>query len=115
MKKVYTSEFKLSVIKDYYENKLGVRTTALKYGLPSKNYIERWEKELKRKGLLPQDATKANKASGRAPEKEVRADMRTEREKQYEMEIAALQARVAYYESLDYLQPFLKKKKRSDK
>ena len=85
--------------------------TAAKYGLPSKNYITNWEQYLRRKGLLPPDATKPKKAAGRAPEAEVRQDTRTEREKQYESEIEYLKARVAYYEGLESLQPFLKKKK----
>jgi transposase-like protein len=109
--KTYSDEFKLEVIKDYYKNQLGVRTTAVKYGLPSKNYITNWERYLKKKGLLPQDAAKLVKAAGRAPESVVRADDRTEREKQYESQIEALKARVAYYEGLESLQPFLKKKK----
>jgi transposase-like protein len=113
--KTYSDEYKLEVVKDYYRNQLGVRTTAMKYGLPSKNYITNWEKYLKKKGMLPQDATKPVKAGGRASEKVVRADDRTEREKQYEAEIEALKARVSYYEGLDSLQPFLKKKKESGK
>jgi transposase-like protein len=114
-KKTYSDEFKLGVIQDYYRNQLGVRSTATKYGLPSKNYITKWEQYLKKKGLLPQDASKPIKAAGRAPEKVVRADDRTEREKQYEAEIETLKARVAYYEGLDSLQPFLKKNKVSGK
>ncbi len=114
-KKAYSDEFKLSVVKDYYRNQLGVRTTALKYGLPSKNYVTNWERYLKKKGLLSQDATKPLKAAGRAPEKVVRADDRTEREKQYEAEIEVLKVRVAYYEGLESLQPFIKKKRESGK
>jgi hypothetical protein len=87
----------------------------VKYGLPSKNYITNWEKYLKKKGLPPQDATKPIKAGGRAPERVVRADDRTEREKQYEAEIEALKARVAYYEGLESLQPFIKRKKEPGK
>lgn len=49
----YTDEFKIGVIRDYYTNDLGVRQTAAKWGLPSKNYITNWEKYLEAKGLLP--------------------------------------------------------------
>jgi len=49
----YSDEFKLSVIEDYYNSALGVRSIALKYNLP-------------------------------------------------------LKARMAYFEGLDYMQPFLK-------
>lgn len=115
MKRKYSDEFKLEVIKDYYQSQLGVRMMAIKYGLPSKNYIANWEQYLKKKGLLPPDSTKPKKAAGRASEKIVRADDRTEREKQYEAEIERLNARVAYYEGLDSLQPFLKKNKGSGK
>ena len=37
-----------------------------KYNLPSKNYIANWEQYLKKKGLLPLDATKPVKTVGRA-------------------------------------------------
>lgn len=109
-KKTYSDDIKLEVVKDYYRNELGVRTTAAKYGLPTKNYIANWEKYLKKKGLLSPDAVKPVKAAGRASEKVVRADQRTEREKQYESEIEELKARIAYYEGLESLQPFLKKR-----
>ena len=115
MKKTYTDQFKLSVIKDYYSSPLGVRAIALKYDLPSKNYISKWEEYLKKKGLLSPDDTKPNKTVGRSPEPIARKDERTERERQYELEIETLKARISYYESLESLQPFLKKTKKSDK
>lgn len=49
----YTDEFKLEVIKDYYTNDLGVRQTAVKWGLPTKNYVGNWEKYLRKKRLIP--------------------------------------------------------------
>jgi transposase len=109
MIKKYSDQFKLSVINDYYNSPLGIRAITTKYGLPSKNYIGNWEKQLKKKGLLPPDATKPNKRAGRTKESVLREDTRTPREKQYEEEIQALKARVAYYEALEELQPFLKK------
>lgn len=115
MSRLYADEFKLSVIKDYYTSTLGVRAIALKYNLPSKNYITNWESYLKKKGLLPTDSTKPNKSVGRSKEKILREDTRTPREKQYEEEIKTLKARVAYFEGLDYMQPFLKKKEKSEK
>lgn len=110
MAKKYNDQFKLSVIKDYYNSPLGIRAIAAKYGLPSKNYIGNWEAQLKKKGLLPPDATKPNKTVGRTKENILREDKRTPREKQYEKEIQLLKMKVAYYEKLDSLQPFLKKK-----
>lgn len=109
MKRVYSDEFKKSVVVDYYTSPLGIRAIAKKYGLPSKNYITNWEQYLKRKGLLDPSATKPNKAAGRSKEKVVYADNLTEREKQYEAEIMALKAKVEYFERLDGMQPFLKK------
>jgi transposase-like protein len=110
MNEKYSDEFKLKVVQDYYNSPLGVRLIALKYNLPSKNYINNWEKDLIKKGLLPEGSTKPNKTVGRAPEHVVRHDDRTEREKQYEDEIRELKARVKYLESLESLKPFLKKK-----
>lgn len=115
MAKKYSDQFKLSVIRDYYSGSLGVRATAARYGLPSKNYIGTWEAQLKKKGLLHPDATKPNKTAGRTKEKILREDTRTPREKQYEEEIQALEAKVAYYEKLESLQPFLKKNQKSGK
>lgn len=111
MKRKYSNKFKLSVINDYYNSTLGVRAIASKYNLPSKNYINRWEEELKRKGLLPLDSTKSNKSVARSKEAILREDTRTPREKQYEEEIQILKVKIAYYESLDHMQPFLKKNK----
>lgn len=115
MKKKYSDEFKLAVLEDYYNSSLGLRAIALKYNLPSKNYIKNWEEQLKKKGLLPSDATKPNKTVGRAKESILRQDTRTPREKQYEEEIEILKAKIAYFESLKELQPFLKKNSKSEK
>lgn len=111
VKRKYTDDFKLAVIEDYYQSQLGVRSIALKYNLPSKNYINNWEAELKKKGLLPQEATKPEKTVARTKESILRQDTRTAKEKQYEQEIEALKAKVAYYESLETLKPFISKKK----
>jgi transposase-like protein len=109
MNEKYSDEFKLKVIQDYYNSPLGVRSIALKYNLPSKNYINNWEEYLIKKGILPPGSTKPNKTVGRTSEKIVRQDDRTEREKRYEDEIRELKARVEFLESLDSLKPFLKK------
>jgi hypothetical protein len=79
--------------------------------LPSKNYINNWEQYLKKKGLLPIDATKPNKAVGRSPESVMRNNNKTKLEKQYEAEIEYLNARIEYFEGLESMQPFLKKTK----
>lgn len=110
MQTKYSDAFKLLVVKDYYASTLGVRSIALKYNLPSKNYINAWEKELIAKGLLPENSTKPNKAVGRSKESVTREDTRTEREIHYEHEIVRLKARVDYLESLEHLKPFVSKK-----
>ena len=69
---------------------------------------------MKKKRLLPPDATKPNKAVARTKESTLREDNRTPREKQYEAEIERMQARIDYLESLESLQPFLKKNKKSE-
>lgn len=109
MSRKYSDEFKLAVIKDYYDSKLGVRAIAAKYNLPSKNYINNWEKQLKKKGLLPHDSTKPDKSVARTKDSILKEDERTPREKQYEEENAYLRARIEYLESLESLQPYLKK------
>lgn len=106
----YTDEFKLMVVNDYYNSPLGVRAISPKYDLPSKNYINNWENQLKKKGILPPDATKPNKTVGRSKESIVYKDTRTPREKHYKAKIQILEAKIAYLESLESLKPFLKKK-----
>lgn len=110
LSKKYSDEFKMMVVQDYYQSPLGVRMIAQKYNLPTKNYIEQFEKCLKKKGLLPQDATKPVKTTGRSKEALVYQDTRTEREKLYEAEIEILKAKITYFENLESLKPFLKKK-----
>lgn len=113
MKKInkkYSDEFKLMVVNDYYNSPIGVRAIAMKYNLPSKNYINNWEDQLKKKGLLPPDSTKPNKTSGSSNHDVLYNDTRTPREKQYEAEIIILKTKLAYLESLESLKPFLKKK-----
>lgn len=110
MRRKYTNEFKLLVIKDYYESKLGVRMIARKYDLPSKNYIGRWENELKKKGLLPTNATKPNKTSGPSNDSLNPGKNKLPREKQLELENMELKAKIEYLESLEHLKPFISKK-----
>lgn len=110
MNKIYSDEFKLSVILDYYSCSLGVRAIAMKYNLPSKNYINNWEQQLIEKGLLPPNSTKQVKSVARSKESVVRNDDRTPLERHYEEEIEILKARIDYLEGLESLKPFLKKK-----
>ncbi len=115
LKRKYSDQFKLKVVQEYYQSSVGVRTIANKYGLPSKNYVNNWEKELIRKGLLPENSTKPKKAVARTVESIVRKDIRTEREKMYEDEIQELRAKIEYYESLEEYKPFVSEKKTKSK
>jgi len=111
MKRKYSDEYKLEVVQAYYDSPLGVRLIAKKYNLPSKNYVNKWEAELIKKGKLPKGSTKPNKAVGRTKESIVRQDDRTAREKQYEEEIRELKVRIKYLEELASVKPYLKKNK----
>ncbi|MDR5658544.1 transposase [Serpentinicella sp. ANB-PHB4] len=109
--KKYTDEFKLQVIKDYYQSDIGVRAIARRYELPSKNYINNWEKQLKKKGLLPEDASKLHKTAGPSKNSHIPHASKTTREKQLEAENIRLKAQIEYLESIKYMKPFLSKKK----
>ena len=110
MTKNYSDEFKLSVIKDYYESNLGVRKITAKYNLSSKNLVLNWEKQLKEKGLLPTEAKKdPEKIKSRSDK--IDFPEKTQREIEYEKEIERLHAKIEYYEQLEHLQPFISKKK----
>ena len=111
MNKKYTDEFKLEVVKDYYNSDVGVRIIAKKYGLPSKNYINNWEAQLKKKGLLPKDAAKPKKTAGPSKNSLSLKDTKTPNERQLELENMRLRAKIEYFESLDYMKPFITKKK----
>ena len=110
MAKKYTDEFKLQVVSEYYKSPVGVRTIALRYNLPSKNYITNWESQLIKKGLLPEGSTKINKANARSKESITRKDHRSSREALLEAENERLKARIAYFEGLEEFKPFIKKK-----
>lgn len=110
MTKNYSDEFKLSVIKDYYESNLGVRKITAKYNLSSKNLVLNWEKQLKEKGLLPTEAKK-NPDNIKIRSDKIDFPEKTQREIEYEKEIERLHAKIEYYEQLEHLQPFISKKK----
>jgi transposase len=98
--KSYSEEFKLEVIMDYLNNNLGVRETAKKYGLPSKNYITEWKKQLLKKGLITEEAAKRLPPKNH-PLKEI--PKKTAYEKQLEKENYRLRAELAFYQELKRL------------
>jgi len=105
----YTDKFKLEVVNSYFNTKLGVRLTARAFNLPSKNYIEIWIKQLKKKGLIPMDKEKTvTKSSQKIDEskdkKKTRNTKKTAKEKQLEKENLRLKAEIAYLKKLEELQ-----------
>ncbi len=98
--KHYSDEFKLEVINDYLTNNLGIRETAKKYGLSSKNYITEWKKQLIKKGLISEETANnlpvKNHSLKGAPKK-------TAYEKQLEKENYRLRAELAFYAELKRL------------
>jgi len=55
IKREYSQEFKLSVIREYLKCPHGIRVVSRSFGLPSKNYITRWIKELSEAGLVSEE------------------------------------------------------------
>jgi transposase len=55
IKREYSQEFKLSVIREYLSSPHGIRIVSRSFGLPSKNYITRWIQELSDAGLVTED------------------------------------------------------------
>ena len=98
--KRYSDEFKLQVIKEYLNSSLGCRTIAKKYNLPSKNYINNWEKELIKKGLITSEECYKSQNKTFSLNK---PDKKTAYEKQLEKENLRLRAELAYYEELKRL------------
>lgn len=92
--KKYSDEFKLQVIKDYLNSSLGCRAIAKKYNLPSKNYIDKWKKQLIKKGLLSENIE--NKPKVKKHTQKI-IDTKTPYEKQLEKENYRLKAELAFY------------------
>uniref|UniRef100_UPI00366B5921 hypothetical protein n=1 Tax=Pelosinus sp. sgz500959 TaxID=3242472 RepID=UPI00366B5921 len=55
VKREYSQEFKLSVIREYLNCPHGIRVVSRSFGLPSKNYITRWINELSKVGLVTEE------------------------------------------------------------
>lgn len=105
----YSEDFKLEVVNSYFNTKLGIRLTARAFNLPSKNLVENWIKQLKKKGLIPMDKEKTiNKSSVKSnnskEDDKNQTDMKTAREKQLEKENLRLKAEIDYLKKLKQLQ-----------
>ena len=111
MKKRYTKEFKVAVIRDYYTNELGVRQTAAKWGLPSKNYITQWEEYLKKAGSLPDVTKKAPMKALKSRNVAISRETESVELRMLRQENEELRAALAYHQELAKL--IEAKKKRS--
>lgn len=100
MNKRYSEEFKLSVVKEYYEGNLGVRLLANKYNLPSKNYITNWIKHFKANGKIPQNAS-VSRIPGTSAKIVLKSNSKTSYEKELEKKVMELEAELAFYKKCD--------------
>lgn len=66
VKREYTREFKLQVVREYIKSPHGIRVVARSYGLASKNYITRWVEEfLQDRTITEEELVTAGKKSAR--------------------------------------------------
>ena len=109
MSQKYSEEFKLSVVKEYYEGNLGVRLLAKKYNLPSKNYITKWINHFKDIGMIPKDASvsRTSHTSTKAVEK---SKAKSPYEKELEKKLERMEAELAFYKKCDEIIKRNKKK-----
>jgi len=108
-KQTYEDSYKLEVVRAYLDGSHGMRVTARSYGLPSKNYIERWILELKEKGLIDADAKKQDakssmKSRAKKTDSPYEAHQKTAREIHLEKEVQRLQAEVDFLKKLKELE-----------
>lgn len=109
MAQKYTDEFKLAVVKEYYEGNLGVRLLARKYNLPSKNYITNWIKHFKEIGAIPK-ASAVSRISLTSSKEISKGNAKTAYEKQLEKKLAEAEAKLAFYQKYDEILKRNKKK-----
>ena len=102
MNSKYSEEFKLSVVKEYYEGNLGVRLLAKKYNLPSKNYITNWINHFKENGLIPKNAS-VSRTSCTSTKLTLESKSKTPYEKELEKKLAMLETELAFYKKCDEL------------
>lgn len=66
IKRKYSQEYKLAVIREYIQSPHGMRAVARSLGLPSQNYIINWLNELLALGLVSeQELIAAGKVRGK--------------------------------------------------
>ena len=108
IKREYSQEFKLSVIKEYLNSPHGIRVLARSFGLPSKNYITRWIEELIGVGLITEDeliAAGKKSSAGKAVKKHPYAVHNpSPREKMLEQENLRLRAENDFLKKLQEIE-----------
>lgn len=95
----YSEEFKLSALKDMYENGLSINSTAKKYGISSRATIKNWEMQypIESKMLsLPDEVITKVQTMRKA--KALTASDGLPREEQLQQEVANLRKALAYSE-----------------
>ena len=95
----YSEEFKLSALKDMYENGLSINSTAKKYGISSRATIKNWEMQypIESKMLsLPDEVITKVQTMRKA--KALTASDGLSREEQLQQEVANLRKALAYSE-----------------
>lgn len=95
---VYSDEFKLAIVKEYFEGDLGVRLLAKKYNLPSKNYITNWINKFKKEGKIPEDISRDKTKT--SSKKSIHS-AKTEYEKQLEKKVYELEAKLAVFKKYE--------------
>lgn len=95
----YSEEFKLSVLKDMYENCLSINSTAKKYGISSRATITNWEMQypIDSKMLSLSDEV-ITKVQTMRKAKALTASDGLTREEQLQQEVANLRKALAYSE-----------------
>ena len=107
--KKYSEEFKLSIVKEYYEGNLGVRLLAQKYNLPSKNYITMWIKHFKDIGAIPKDAS-VSRPSRTSTKTTEEGRVKSSYEKELEKKLERMEAELTFYKKCDEIIKRNKKK-----
>ena len=77
----YSAEFKIRVIMDMREHRLGYKETARKYDVPNYRVIQRWERiflEEGAEGLMKERRGRANAASGTRKGRKPKLDPKVE-------------------------------------
>ena len=97
----YTEDFKLSVLKDKYENNLSIYSATKKYGIKSNTCIYAWEKKYpvdsKLLSLSDEVITRV-KAMQKRKEQTIKQEIVLTREEQLAREIEDLRKALAYSE-----------------